>query len=80
MAVTRRAQILMEPEEYRRLQREARRRKISVAELIRSTLRETCLAENPDVSEIVERIAGMQLPAIDWKTAKQEIEASHGIH
>ena len=44
MAPTRRAQILMEPEEFRRLQALARERRTSVANLIRSAVRDTYLA------------------------------------
>ncbi len=79
MAATRRTQLLMEPDEYKRLQREARRRKVSVAQLIRSALRRTYLAEQSDPLPIVEAIVSMALPHIDWKKAKKEIEAGHGL-
>ncbi|MGH9364668.1 MAG: hypothetical protein ACRD1B_05325 [Thermoanaerobaculia bacterium] len=67
----------MDPAEFRRLQAVARQRKTSVAELIRSAVREAYLAPQPDRGPVVEAIIGMRLPAIDWKRAKKEIEAAH---
>ena len=53
MATTRRTQLLMEPEEFKRLQRLARRRKTSVADLIRSAVRQAYLAPAPPSGPIV---------------------------
>jgi hypothetical protein len=39
MAATRRTQLLMEPDEFKRLKDEAHNRRCSVAELIRSAVR-----------------------------------------
>lgn len=77
MAATRRTQLLMEPEDYRRLRAEARRRKTSVAALVRAAVRETYLAPKPERGPIVDAILQMGLPALDWKRAKREIEAGH---
>lgn len=77
MAPTRRTQVLMEPAEFRKLQAEARRRHTSVADLIRSAVRQVYLSAKPDRSAIVDAIAGMRLPALDWKEVKEEIEAEH---
>ena len=77
MAATRRTQLLMEPEEFKRLKAEARRRGCSVAELIRSAVRQAYLAPNPDKGLIVEAILNMRLPKIEWETAKKEIESAH---
>jgi hypothetical protein len=77
MAATQRTQLLMEPEEFRRLRRLAREKKTSVAELIRSALRATYLAPPPDRKTIVESILQMRLPTTEWKKARKEIEASH---
>jgi len=77
MAATRRTQILMEPEEFHRLRALARRRKTSVAELVRKAIRETYLEPIPDRGPIVEEILQMRLPKLDWKRAKKEIEKGH---
>ncbi len=74
MAATRRTQLLMEPAEFRRLQAAARARKTSVAQLIRSAVREKYLAPEPDKAALVEAIVGMRLPAVDWKRARRQIE------
>ena len=77
MAHTRRAQILMEPEEYERLERIARARHSSVGELIRAAIRAQYLQAPPDRTAIVERIASMNLPSGDWADLKHEIEAGY---
>lgn len=74
MSATRRTQLLMEPAEFRRLRALAKERKTSVAALIRSAVRETYLSPTVERGPIVEAIAAMRLPAIDWKRAKSEIE------
>ena len=48
MPVTRRTQLLMDPKEYRCLRALARRKKTTVAELIRSAVRATYLEAEPD--------------------------------
>jgi hypothetical protein len=77
MAVTRRTQILMDPDEFRRLRVLAERRKSSVAELIRAAVREAYLAPQPERRPIVDAILQMKLPKINWKELKKEIEAGH---
>jgi hypothetical protein len=77
MAATRRTQLLMEPEEFARLQAEARRRKTSVAQLIRTAVRATYLSGSPDREPIVEAILRMGLPVMEWKHVKREIEDAH---
>jgi hypothetical protein len=77
MAVTRRTQILMDPDEFRRLRVLAERRKSSVAELIRAAVREVYLAPQPERRPIVDAILQMKLPKINWKQLKKEIEAGH---
>jgi predicted DNA-binding ribbon-helix-helix protein len=77
MAATRRTQLLMEPEEFKRLQRLARRRKTSVADLIRSAVRQAYLAPAPPSGPIVDAILDMRLPVTDWKRARKDIEAEH---
>ena len=77
MATTRRTQLLMEPEEFKRLQRLARRRKTSVADLIRSAVRQAYLAPRLQPGPIIDAILGMRLPVADWKRARKDIEAEH---
>lgn len=77
MAATRRTQLLMDPKEFQRLRAIARRRKTSVAELIRSAVRETYLRPQLDRKAIVREIANMNLPVIEWDEARREIEAAH---
>jgi Ribbon-helix-helix protein, copG family len=77
MAATRRTQLLMEPEEFRQLRTLARKRNTSVAELIRSAVRETYLQTQPDRKALVDAIVRMKLPAMDWNKVRREIEAGH---
>ena len=77
MAPTRRAQILMEPEEFRRLQSLARKRKTSVANLIRAAVRETYLAPQPERQPIVDAILRMRLTMPDWKELREELDRGH---
>ena len=78
MGTTRRTQILMKPEEYRRLRDLARKRKVSVGELVRTAVRATYLEpRSVDKRAAVEAILRMNLPAISWRRAKKEIEAGH---
>lgn len=77
MAQTRRAQILMEPEEYDQLVQLAAERMVSVAELIRAAVRAQYLGSDPDRSAAVDRIAAMNLPVGPWETMKQEIEEAY---
>ena len=75
---TRRTQLLMDPDEFRRLRTLARQKKTSVAELIRDAVRATYL--NPPREErtsIVEAIVRMKLPGMSWKKVRKEIEDSH---
>ena len=78
MPATRRTQLLMDPDEFRRLRTLARQKKTSVAELIRDAVRATYL--NPPREErtsIVEAIVRMKLPGMSWKKVRKEIEDSH---
>jgi predicted DNA-binding ribbon-helix-helix protein len=77
MAHTRRAQILMEPEEYEQLARIAERRSVSVAELIRSAVRAVYLRSADERAAVVERIASMGLPTAPWPDLKREIEDAY---
>jgi hypothetical protein len=79
MAEFRKAQVLLEPEEYQRLEEIATRRGVSVPELIRTTVRERYLPVEQDRRAAAEEICRMNLP-IDWGTweeIEKEIEAAH---
>ncbi len=77
MPATRRTQLLMDPDEFRRLRAMARRKKTSVAELIRAAVRTAYLQPPPNRRVIVQKILQMKLPTMDWKKARKEIEAGH---
>lgn len=77
MAPTRRAQILMEPEEFRRLQSLARKRKTSVANLIRCAVRETYFVPTPERRPIVDAILRMGLSLPDWDHLREELDRGH---
>jgi hypothetical protein len=77
MTATKRAQILMEPEEYRRLERIARQQNASVAELIRTAVRERYLGGTADRRAAVRAICSMNLPVISWTEAEAEVEGAH---
>ena len=79
MAATRRTQLLMDPDEFRKLQALARRRKTSVAELIRRAVRASYLQSPVDRKPLVESILALKLPKIDWKTAKKDMGAHAGL-
>lgn len=77
MARTRRAQILMEPEEYRRLEEIARSRKVSVGKLIRQAVQSAYPVAREDRRSIVEDICSMSVPLPDWETMEEEITEAH---
>jgi len=67
---TRRVRFLMDSEEYERLEEMARGRRVSVADLIRSALREKCLLPEERRRIAAERICSMNLPVGDWTEAR----------
>jgi hypothetical protein len=77
MARTKRAQILMEPAEYRQLEVLAAREGVSVAELVREAVRERYLDAPPRKIEAAARITAMALPVVAWEDIDQEIEDAH---
>jgi hypothetical protein len=77
MGATRRTQFLMEPEEFRRLKAEARRRRTSVGELIRAAVRKAYFSEEVDRAAIVSEILHMGLPALGWNRAKKDLESRY---
>jgi predicted transcriptional regulator len=67
----------MEPSEFRRLQALARKRKTSVADLIRQAVREAYLRPQPDRGAIVDAILGMRIAMPDWASLKDDVERGH---
>jgi hypothetical protein len=67
----------MDPDEFKQLRALARRKKTSVAELIRCAVRRSCLRAPADRRPVVDAILDLNLPPIDWKKAKKEIQAAH---
>jgi hypothetical protein len=67
----------MEPSEFKELQALARRRRTSVASLVRDAVRSTYLTPKPDREAAGRSILEAELPLISWKDAKAEIEAAH---
>ena len=78
MAKTRRAQIPMDPAEYARLEEIARRKGVSMAELIRAALRQLYLIERSQSEDLVDEICGMDIRLDDWDKLEKEIEQAHG--
>jgi len=56
----------MEPDEYARLSRIARMRRVSVAALVRDAVREKYFAGKEDPVGAARRITRMTLPVIEW--------------
>lgn len=74
MARTKRAQILMEPGEYRQLERIARGEGKSVGELIREAVRARYLTGEAEASRLVREISDMRLPLpARWESLEGEI-------
>lgn len=78
MAQTRRAQILMEPEEYQQLEHLAKQQQVSVAELIRTAVRERYFTRSEKSSSLIDAICGMNIDVSDWDSLETEIAEAHG--
>ena len=78
MAQTKRAQILMAPEEYQRLEDIAQQRDVSVAELIRAAVRECYFVRVEDPKKLVASICNMNMPLAGWEVLESEIGEAHG--
>jgi hypothetical protein len=81
MAPTRTAQITIEPEEYRRLEALAEQMGVSVADLIRTAVRDRYLSHSPNRREIVQEILRLEVPIEeDWDQIEEEISRAHADH
>lgn len=78
MPAWKRAQLLIEPEDYRRLEEIARRKNASVAELIRTAVRERYLGAGVENTAVVESICSMNLPTLPLAEIEPEIAEAHG--
>ena len=78
MPRTKRAQVLMEPEEYERLEAVAGERGVAVAELIRTAVRERFLLTRRERRRLVDKILGLDLPAIEWQEAEDDVVRARG--
>ncbi len=67
----------MEPDEYRRLEGIARKRKVSVAELIRGAVREKYLRPRESRVALAHEITGAWIPVGEWDDVEREIEDAH---
>lgn len=77
MAQTKRAQVLMEPLEYERLEEIARQRGTSVGELFRTAVRRLYLVAPTDRLRLVEELTGMNVPLPPWEVLEEEIAQAH---
>lgn len=79
MAQTRHAHILMDPAEYELLEGVARRARVSVAELIRTAVRERYLRRPVPAESPVSRLAALGLDLPHWEELERELaEAKDG--
>lgn len=78
MPRTKRAQVLMEPEEYERLEAIAAERGVAVAELFRTAVRERWLLSREERRRRIDEILGLDLPVIEWDEAEEGAIEAHG--
>ena len=75
MPNSRRAQVLLEPDEYFRLEELARVRGISVSSLIRDAVRDRYFPNAPDRQAIVDELLLIRVPIVeDWRELNALIE------
>lgn len=78
MARTKRAQVLMEPAEYEQLEAIARRKKRSVADLVREAVHDKYFVGTRDKREVVTRIRSYRVPITeDWDAIKQDLQQGY---
>ncbi|HEX3530126.1 MAG TPA: ribbon-helix-helix protein, CopG family [Thermoanaerobaculia bacterium] len=77
MANVRKTQILLESEEYDHLKEISVRRGVSVAELIRTAVREKYLPSVHSRLEAADAICRLSIPLGDWDAIEDEIAKAH---
>jgi hypothetical protein len=81
MAKTKRVQVLMESREFDALERLARKRGSSVADLIRAAVRQNYMDDAERTSRAQAAEEFLALPDVslpEWEVLRDEIEARHG--
>lgn len=78
MARTKRAQVLMEPNEYERLEALAREKGVAVAELIREAVRERYFVGVEERRRAVQEILSLRLRLPEWSELEAEVAEEHG--
>jgi hypothetical protein len=73
MALTKRVQVLMEPDDFRKLEEAARRRRSSVGELLRSAAAEKHLGRPGHIHALVDELAAIDVSADEWPELKKEL-------
>jgi predicted transcriptional regulator len=74
MAKSRRAQVMMEPSEYRVLERLARRNRTTVSDLIRSAVEEKFFSREEQRVAAAEAIGALSLDVGEWDELRAELE------
>ena len=74
MQRTRHVHMLMEPQDYQRLESIARGRRTSVAELVRSAVRQQYLDRPQPAQSAVDRLAALQLDLPAWDDLANELQ------
>ena len=78
MARTREAQVLLEDEEYDRLEAIAVQRGVSLSDLIREAVRDRYTPLTEQRKRAVEAICQLSIPLPDWDVLEREISEAHG--
>lgn len=78
MAIGRRVEFLMDPDEYERLREIARRRGVSLASLVRQAVRERYILGKEARQRALQEIFSLDLPVAEWESINAEIDRAHG--
>lgn len=73
MKLTKRSQVLLEEEQYKKLEKLAKQKKVSVGALIRAAIEKVYHLGKKDRIQAVQKIAAMDLPVDDWEKIEKEI-------
>lgn len=75
MALTRRVEVLFEPDQYRELERISRSKRESVADLVRKAVEQQYLRPTLEQRQAaVKRLLSQQFDLGDWEDVKREME------
>ncbi|HKI01951.1 MAG TPA: CopG family transcriptional regulator [Thermoanaerobaculia bacterium] len=78
MARTREARVLLEDEEYERLETLASQRRVSISDLIREAVRDRFTPSAEQRRRAVEAICRINIPLPEWDVLEAEIADTHG--